>query len=55
MAEHNTSAYRDGNKWILYCMNCGLEESALTATSCDERYVANKYVDKKLDKAKESK
>ena len=54
-AEHNTSAYKDGNKWVMYCVNCGLEENALTATSCDERYVANKFVEKKVDKLSEPK
>ena len=43
MSQHNTSAYKDGNKWVMYCVNCGLEEDALTATSCDERYVVNKF------------
>ena len=53
--EHNTSAYKDGNKWVLYCVNCGLEENALTATSCDERYVVDKFVAKEVDKPKEPK
>jgi hypothetical protein len=52
--EHNTSAYNDGQKWLVYCVNCGLEENALTATSCDQRYVVNKFVSdgdkKKVDK-----
>ena len=39
MTAHNTSAYKDGNKWVVYCVNCGMEEAALQDTSCSQRYV----------------
>lgn len=39
MSQHNTSAYKDGNKWVVYCVNCGVEENDLALIACNERYV----------------
>lgn len=54
MPEHNTSAYKDGNKWVVYCVKCGIEEDALNAIECSERYV-DKFAKKDIDKPSEPK
>lgn len=32
--KHRTNAYKDGYKWIMYCIVCGQEEDEMT-TECN--------------------
>lgn len=38
MPTHSTSAYKDGHKWIVFCVKCG-QDIDLAASECDERYL----------------
>jgi hypothetical protein len=38
MPTHSTSAYKDGQKWIVFCKKCGIEEP-FESQECSERYV----------------
>lgn len=38
MPKHKTDAYKDGQKWVVFCVKCGAEEENLTG-ECSERYV----------------
>jgi hypothetical protein len=41
MRKHQTFAYKDGYKWITYCVKCSLEEGALDLEPvCVGRYVS---------------
>ena len=37
MPTHSTSAYKDGQKWIVFCEKCGVEEP-FESQECSERY-----------------
>lgn len=50
MADHETNAYHDGNKWVVFCAKCGKEDDELKGSECSE-----KYVDKSVDKGSEHK
>lgn len=39
MTAHYLNAYKDGHRWIAYCVKCGKEEDALIDTSCNEKCV----------------
>ena len=38
MPTHSTSAYKDDQKWIVFCKKCGLEEP-FESQECSERYL----------------
>ena len=47
MPRHKTDAYKDGHKWIVFCVKCGQEDAKqLFVDDCNERYV-EKVVDMK--------
>lgn len=37
MPTHSTSAYKDGHKWIVFCVKCGQEEPS-SVGECPESY-----------------
>lgn len=41
MRKHTLSAYKDGYKWVTYCVNCSLEDDSLKIEPiCVGRYVS---------------
>lgn len=54
MPEHETGAYKNDHKWVVYCVKCGIEEDAFKTTECSEIYV-DKFAKKDIDKPSEPK
>ncbi len=52
---HKIDAYRDGYRWVAYCVNCGQEDAALDGTECDQRYKFLENRQKAIDELKERK
>ena len=53
MPAHRIDAYKDGYKWILFCVKCGQEEPFESQENCSERFIVNS-VSSRLTTAKEA-
>ena len=41
MPAHRIDAYKDGYKWVLFCVKCGKEEPFESQENCSEQFITS--------------